>query len=333
MRLLGANIVKYDLKILGMHEEQFKTLMKEIAKPNGMILTTGPTGSGKTTALYAALETVKTPEIKIITIEDPIEYKIQGITQTQVDPEEGYTFEQGLTAILRQDPDVILVGEIRTQQAANMAINAALTGHLVFSTLHTNDSAGAVPRLRNLMVERTLIPAALNAVIAQRLVRVLCPKCKEKYVPSPDIKVAIEEGLALISPKSKISPPSELNHLWRAKGCAECFGTGYKGRTGIFEIFSMDDVIEKLVLQDATSYDIRKAAMEQGMITLLQHGLLKMLDGVTSLDEVQRVAGDARYIQELYGQAVVSLLSRSLAIPVGITTELTTQNLNAQYLG
>ena len=327
LRLLGANVVKYDLKVLGMHEAQFEILMKELAKPNGLILTTGPTGSGKTTALYAALETVKTPAIKIITIEDPIEYKIEGITQTQVEPAEGYTFEQGLAAILRQDPDVIMVGEIRTQPAANMAINAALTGHLVFSTLHTNDSAGAIPRLRNLMVERTLIPPALNAVIAQRLVRKLCPHCREKYQPSPDIREAIEQGLALISPKAKITPPEKVEYLYKAVGCQECFGTGYHGRTGIFEIFSMDDAIEKLVLQDATSYDIRKAAMEQGMITLLQHGLLKMLAGTTSLDEVQRVAGDARYIEQLYGQAVVSLLSHALTIPPAIAAELTAENL------
>ena len=328
MRMLGANIVKYELRALGMHEEQYKMLAKEISKPNGLILTTGPTGSGKTTALYAALESIKTPEIKIITIEDPIEYKIDGITQTQVDAREGYTFEQGLVAILRQDPDIILVGEIRTNDAANMAINAALTGHIVFSTLHTNDSAGAIPRLRNLMVERTLIPSALSAVIAQRLVRLLCPDCKEAYAPSADILVAIEQGLALISPKAKITPPENLKTLYRAKGCPKCFGTGYRGRTGIFEIFMMDDVMEKLVLADATSYEIRKAAMEQGMITLLQHGLLKMLAGETSLDEIQRVAGDARYIAELYGQAVVSLLSHSLTIPKEIVTALTPENLS-----
>jgi len=332
MRLLGVSVPKYDLKAMGMHQEQVKLLEKEILKPNGMILTTGPTGSGKTTTLYACIEHIKNPEIKIITIEDPIEYQMEGVSQTQVNNEEGYTFEKGLAAIVRQDPDVIMVGEIRSSDAANMAINAALTGHLVFSTLHTNDAAGAIPRLRNLMVEKTLIPPALSLVIAQRLVRNLCPYCKEKYVLSPEMKEAIEQALSLISPKAKITPPSTIETAYKPKGCEKCFGTGYKGRTGIFEMFAVDDVIEKLILNDATSYDLRKTAIEQGMMTMLQHGLLKVLEGQTSLDEVQRVAGDARFIEQLYGQAVVALLSNSLKIDESILNFLTPERLKPETL-
>ncbi len=332
MRLLGVSVPKYDLKLMGMHPTQVVLLEKEISKPNGMILTTGPTGSGKTTTLYACIEFIKNPEIKIITIEDPIEYQMEGVSQTQVNNEEGYTFEKGLTAIVRQDPDVIMVGEIRSPDAANMAINAALTGHLVFSTLHTNDAAGAVPRLRNLMVEKTLIPPALSLVIAQRLVRKLCPYCKEQYVLSPEMKEAINQALSLISPKSKITPPSEIGNVYKPKGCEKCFGTGYKGRTGIFEMFAVDDVIEKLILEDATSYELRKTAIEQGMITMLQHGLLKVLEGETSLEEVQRVAGDARFIEQLYGQAVVALLSNSLKINSEILDYLTPEKLNPEVL-
>lgn len=332
MRLLGVSVPKYDLKAMGMHQSQVALLEKEILKPNGMILTTGPTGSGKTTTLYACIEFIKNPEIKIITIEDPIEYQMEGVSQTQVNNEEGYTFEKGLSAIVRQDPDVIMVGEIRSQDAANMAINAALTGHLVFSTLHTNDAAGAVPRLRNLMVEKSLIPPAMSLVIAQRLVRNLCPHCKEKYILSPEMKEAIEQTLSLISPKSKITPPAEIRDAYKPKGCDKCFGTGYKGRTGIFEMFAIDDVIEKLILQDATSYDLRKTAIEQGMITMLQHGLLKVLDGNTSLEEAQRVAGDARFIEQLYGQAVVALLSNSLKIRLPILEFLTPEKLNPEIL-
>lgn len=332
MRLLGVSVPKYDLKAMGMHQSQVELLEKEISKPNGMILTTGPTGSGKTTTIYACLEFVKNPEIKIITIEDPIEYQIEGVSQTQVNNEEGYTFEKGLAAIVRQDPDVIMVGEIRSSDAANMAINAALTGHLVFSTLHTNDAAGAIPRLRNLMVEKSLIPPALSLVIAQRLVRNLCNHCKEKYILSSEMKEAIEQALSLISPKSKITPPTEVEVAYKPKGCEKCFGTGYKGRTGIFEMFAVDDVIEKLILADATSYDLRKTAIEQGMITMLQHGLLKVLEGQTSLEEVQRVAGDARFIEQLYGQAVVALLSNSLKIRPAILEFLTPEKLKPEIL-
>ena len=332
MRLLGVSVVDLDLKQMGMDPEQLRRVKAALDKPNGLILTTGPTGSGKTTTLYSALNEVNEPEINIITIENPIEYQIAGITQTQVNEREGYTFEKGLSAIVRQDPDVLLVGEIRTTDSANMAINAALTGHLVLSTLHTNDAAGAVPRLRNLNVQRSLIPASLSLVIAQRLVRELCKHCKEEYVVTPEMKEAMVQALALVSPRAKVTPPSTFEKAWKPVGCEKCFGTGYQGQTGIFEMFPIDDVIERMILEDATSYDIRKTAMQQGMITLLQHGLLKALTGVTSIEEIQRVAGDARYIEELYGRAVMALLSSTLTVRKEIIEQLTAENLRKEFI-
>lgn len=331
LRLLGMGVGEIELEELGMAKEQVEFLKAQISKPNGMILTTGPTGSGKTTTLYACLKKILNPEKKIITIENPIEYQIPGITQTQVDEEEGYTFEKGLAAIVRQDPDVIMIGEIRTTDSANMSVNAALTGHLVFSTLHTNDAVGAIPRLQNLGVDKTLIPSAINGVIAQRLVRKLCPHCRVSYNPSTRIREAISRILSLISPKAKITPP-EIGTLYRPRGCPKCFGTGYIGRTGIFEILSITDVIEAKIMENATTYELRKTAIEQGMLTLLQHGILKVLAGITSLEEVKRVAGDARYLETLYGQAILSLLARELKIKRQIRESLTPQNLKPEVL-
>ena len=332
MRLLGVDIKKATLEELGLGKHQIEILKAEISKPNGMILTTGPTGSGKTTTLYACLKYILKPEINIITIENPVEYEIQGITQTQVNEEEGYTFEKGLAAIVRQDPDVIMVGEIRSSESADMAINAALTGHLVLSTLHTNDAAGAIPRLRNLGVNSSLIPPAVNAVIGQRLVRRLCPYCKVKYKPSEETIQAINQALSLVSPRAKVTPPEKIEYLYRPKGCPKCFGTGYHGRDGIFEIFPINDAMEKLILREATSYEFRKEAMEQGMLTMLQHGLLKVVSGETSLEEVRRIAGDAKYIKELYGEAVVSILSKSLQIPEQIQKKLQSLELSAKNI-
>lgn len=327
LRLLGVGLKKADLTNLGMLETQLKQLRAQMSKPNGMILTTGPTGSGKTTTLYSILRALQNPKLNIVTIEDPIEYRLEGIKQTQVDRKKGYTFEKGLEAIVRQDPDIILVGEIRSAESADLAINAALTGHLVLSTLHTNDAAGTIARLQNLGVDRTLLPSALNLAMAQRLVRKLCPHCKKQVLPSPEITEAIEQALSLISPKAGISPP-EVRKIYRPGSCEKCFGTGYYGRIGIFELFDINDAIEQQILQGATSYQIRKVAMEQGMITLLQHGLLKLLEGVTSLEEIQRVAGDARYIETLYGQAVASLLSRHLEVTAQMEKEIEATGLS-----
>ncbi|MBI3273924.1 MAG: Flp pilus assembly complex ATPase component TadA [Candidatus Colwellbacteria bacterium] len=315
MRLLGVAVSLLDIKELGMDKRQEEKLVANLSLPNGMILTTGPTGSGKTTLLYAALNYVKQPEIKIITIEDPVEYKIEGITQTQVNNDKGYTFEKGLQSILRQDPDVLLVGEIRSEETADTAINAALTGHLVFSTLHTNDAAGAIERFLNLKVRVNLIPAAVRLILAQRLVRKLCVSCK-KQVPLPEgVKDSIKQVISLISPRSRIEIPQVPEKMYIAAGCEKCFSTGYAGRTGIFELLELNDYIEQKILSGVTTFELRKAAIENGMLTLLQHGILKLLQGITTLEEIQRIAGDAQYIEELYGQAVLSILSKTLVVP------------------
>lgn len=317
MRLLGVAVTSLDVTKLGLQKHQLEILSANLALPNGMILTTGPTGSGKTTLLYAALNKVKKPEINIITIENPIEYQIEDITQTQVDNKKGYTFEKGLQAILRQDPDVVLVGEIRSEETAQTAINAALTGHLVFSTLHTNDAPGAVERLLNLKIDINLIPAAVRLVIAQRLVRTLCLNCRQKVKFPLEHKEAVKEAIALISPRSYVDIPEIPEFMYVPAGCEKCFDTGYLGRTGVFELFELNDYIEEKILAKVTVYELRKAAIEFGMLTILQHSLLKMLKGETSLEEVQRVAGDAKYIEELYGQAVLSILSKTLTIKKG----------------
>lgn len=292
MRLLGVAVSLLDIETLGMEKRQKEMLLSVLGLPNGMLLTTGPTGSGKTTLLYAALNKVKKPEVNIITVEDPIEYKIEGITQTQVNKEEGYTFEKGLQAILRQDPDVVLVGEIRSEETALTAINASLTGHLVLSTLHTNDATGAIQRLKNLKVPSSVIPSSLRLIIAQRLVRKLCSSCK-RQIPFPQEKYqAVKDTLAAISPKSRITPPPLPSALYTLGGCTTCFTTGYAGRTGVFELFEITPAMGEKILANANPYEIRKAAIEEGMLTLTQHALLKTLDGETSLEEVERVVGD-----------------------------------------
>lgn len=292
MRLLGVAVSLLDIETLGLEVHQLKILLATLALPNGMLLTTGPTGSGKTTLLYAALARVKKPEVNIITIEDPIEYKIEGITQTQVNVDEGYTFEKGLQAVLRQDPDVVLIGEIRSKETAETAINASLTGHLVLSTLHTNDATGSIQRLKNLRVQISTVPSALRLVIAQRLVRKLCPQCKKQREISPEKKQQIEQELASISKLSGAVVPAIPSAFFSPTGCEKCFGTGYLGRTAVFELFEVTPAMGEKILKDANSYEIRKAAIEEGMLTLAQHSLIKVIAGETSLEEVERVAGD-----------------------------------------
>lgn len=314
MRLLGIAVKNLQLVELGIQGHVYKTLEREISKSNGIIFNTGPTGSGKTTTLYALLNFLNKPGAKIITIENPIEYKLEGITQTQVNFEKGYTFIEGLKSALRQDPDIIMIGEIRGKEEGETAIHAALTGHLVFSTLHTNSASDTIPRLVDIGIDKTILPSAINAIIAQRLVRRLCPKCKEKYQPDPKTIQAIKQTLSLISPKTSIPLPQEISFLYKAKGCPDCFGFGYRGQIGIFEIFTITDKMQKLILNGATSYELLAAAIEEGMVTLLQDGLLKTVSGVTTIEEIKRVAGDAQYIETLYGEAVSSLLTRSLEI-------------------
>jgi len=280
MRILDPEGIKQKIEDLGLSESNLKLIKNLLQKTTGAILTTGPTGSGKTTTLYAFINQVNEPGLKIITIEDPVEYHVDGISQTQVDPAKGYTFAGGLRAIVRQDPDVILVGEIRDGETAEIAMQAALTGHLVFSTLHTNDAAGAIPRLIDLGVKPVSIAPALNAVMAQRLVRKLCQECKKKRA------LAKEE----ITKLGTITKGSTLE-IFDPGQCAECNFSGYRGRIGVFEIFEVDDEMENLILKSPAVSEMREAAMKKGMVTMLQDGYLKVLEGITSLEEVQRVLG------------------------------------------
>jgi len=279
LRLLDKSNVLLKLSDLGMPENRLKVINKLIKIPHGIILVTGPTGSGKTTTLYAALTTINNSDINIITIEDPVEYQIEGIGQIQVNPKVGLSFANGLRSIVRQDPDVILVGEIRDLETAEIGIQSALTGHLVFSTLHTNDSASAVTRLIDMGIEPFLVTSSVVAILAQRLIRVVCNDCKEPYTPD-------EESLASIG----ITPDMFTNgKMYRGKGCPLCLNTGYKGRTGIFELMILDDAIKNLILKTSDANAIKHKAVEQGMIALRQDGAQKVLDGITTIEEVFRV--------------------------------------------
>jgi len=286
MRILNPQTIALSMEDLGIENKLFDALQKEIGKPNGMILTTGPTGSGKTTTLYAFLKKTQTPEKKIITIEDPIEYHLEGIVQTQVD-KKNYTFGNGLRSTLRQDPDIIMVGEIRDEDVAGTAINAALTGHLVFSTLHTNNAAGSFPRLIDLGVNPKVISSAVNIVLAQRLVRKLCESCKKQVETSDTQKSQINQVLEKIVDKENI--PENVSTIWEAGGCDKCNNTGYKGRIGVFEAVIMDKEVEALIKASASEREIAEVAVSQGILNMQQDGILKVLKGVTSLDELARV--------------------------------------------
>ena len=279
LRLLDKSNVLLKLSDLGMSEEGLKALNGLIRSAYGIILVTGPTGSGKTTTLYAALSTINNPDINIITIEDPIEYQIDGIGQIQVNPKINLTFANGLRSIVRQDPDVILVGEIRDLETAEIAIQAALTGHLVFSTLHTNDSASAVTRLIDMGIEPFLVTSSVIAILAQRLVRTVCNECKAAYIPD-------EESLQNIGITSEMFAGKKI---YEGKGCQGCLNTGYRGRTGIFELMVLDDPIKNLILKTSDSNAIKRKAVGQGMITLRQDGALRVLNGITTVEEVHRV--------------------------------------------
>lgn len=288
LRVLNPKAIGVQLEALGLEEKLRNRLEREIAKPNGMILTTGPTGSGKTTTLYAFLRRINKPETKIITIEDPIEYHLQGLVQTQVD-KKTYTFASGLRSALRQDPDVIMVGEIRDGEVAETAINAALTGHLVFSTLHTNNAAGSFPRLIDLGIDEKVLSSAINAALAQRLVRKLCEKCKLQRDATPEEKGIVDKFIATITDKALV--PADTAKIWAAKegGCEACHGRGYKGRIGIFEAVFMDSAIEEILRTKPTEREIFTAARPQGIPSMQEDGILKVLRGVTSLDELKRV--------------------------------------------
>jgi type IV pilus assembly protein PilB len=291
MRILDPSATMVTLPQLGLRADNLALVMKKISQPNGLILNTGPTGSGKTTTLYAFLRTMNDPTMKIITLEDPIEYRIEGIEQTQIDDEAGYTFGNGLRAIVRQDPDVILVGEVRDLETADIAMEAALTGHLVLSTLHTNDAVGAVPRLINLGVKAVSIGPALSLAIAQRLVRVLCKECKKEAPVDAAMAEKIAKFLASLPAKvdKKIY---EGYKVYGPVGCEKCNGIGYKGRVGVFEFLEGGGDLEKTILKEASEVALREVAQRQEMVTMQQDGILKVLEGKTTLDEVVGATGD-----------------------------------------
>jgi len=277
------------MEALGLREDLAEIFQKEIKRPNGMIIVTGPTGSGKTTTLYAFLKKLQKPEIKIITIEDPIEYHLKGISQTQTAPAKGYDFASGLKSVMRQDPDVIFVGEIRDLETVNTAIQAALTGHLVLTTLHTNDAAGTVPRLINLGAEASNIGPAVNMAIAQRLIRKVCQKCSELKKPSPTELAKLKKTLSGLPKTVKVPPIDEIPKI---KGCELCNNTGYWGRIGIFEAFLIDDEMEKFILTKPSIAALREKAVKGGMTLMKQDGFIKVLQKTTTIEEVERVIGE-----------------------------------------
>ena len=292
MRLLGLSVEKLNLEELGIRPASLlEVFKKEISRPNGMILNTGPTGSGKTTTLYACLNFINKPSIKVITIENPIEYKLEGITQTEIKPEEGYTFAESLKAIVRQDPDILMLGEIRDKETTKTSLDFALTGHIVFSTLHTNQATGAIPRLIEMKAKPASLASALNLVIAQRLVRKLCPNCKEEYQPDESKKEIIEKIVDSTPNLEGLEKPKQIDKLYRPKGCEKCHGLGYQGRIGIFEFLTVSPEIKDLIKKNAASFELQKKARESGMMTFFQDAILKITEGVTSIEEAERIIG------------------------------------------
>ncbi len=297
MRLLDPRSISVELSNLGWRPDDLAIVEHELSKPDGLILNTGPTGSGKTTTLYAFLKHVTTSELKVITVEDPIEYHLAGISQTQVDRTAGYTFASGLRSILRQDPDVILVGEIRDAETAEIALNAALTGHLVFSTLHTNDAVGAIPRLIELGSKPQTIGPALSLVIAQRLVRKLCDHCKKARTLTADEGAGIREFVSRL-PKRVDRAPYEKPTLFEQVGCSLCGGIGYHGRTSIFELFSVSEEVEAAIYRDPTEIEMKSLAKNQGMTTMQEDGMLKVIRGITDRGEIEKLTGPLEWLQD-----------------------------------
>lgn len=288
LRVLNPDSISVPLEQLGINEKLLNVILHEITKPNGALIITGPTGSGKTTTLYAFLKKIHNPEVKIITIENPIEYHLPGIVQTQTNEKTNYGFAEGLRSALRQDPDIIMIGEIRDGETADIAINSALTGHLVFSTLHTNNAAGTFPRLIDLGVNPKIISSAVNVAMAQRLVRKLCANCRKQVAIKPADKKLVDEILSTVEDKNYLTG-LDTEHMWEPVGCAECNMLGYKGRIGIHEAILMDEDIEMVVKENPSEREIKKAAMKQGLLTLNQDGIIKALNGVTSIEELERV--------------------------------------------
>lgn len=294
LRILDPMSIQVPLESLGIEPYLFSIIEKEISEPNGLILVTGPTGSGKTTTLYAFLRKIYSTEINIITIEDPVEYHLDGITQTQTNEKKNYEFSEGLRSALRQDPDVIMVGEIRDGETAKIAVQSALTGHMVFSTLHTNNAAGVIPRLIDLGVNPKILVSALSLSIAQRLVRILCKDCKREKTPTEDETNTLKGVMESIKKegkdfsKYKIDPNAPLK-LFEPVGCEKCNGTGYKGRIGIFEAIKTDPAIEQIIPMNPSEREIKQVAKTQGILSMRQDGMIKILSGLTSFAEVQSV--------------------------------------------
>lgn len=289
MRILDTSSEVGNLESLGVWGKQLRLVNQNIKKPFGIILVTGPTGSGKSTTLYAVLKMLNKEGVNIVTLEDPVEYYLEGVNQSQVKPEIGYTFASGLRSILRQDPDIVMVGEIRDKETAELAVHAALTGHLVLSTLHTNNSIGIIPRLVDMGIEPFLIGSALNIGIAQRLVRKICPYCKEETVLPPETLEKVRQELEAISPEAKKDLDlSKGLKFHRGRGCKECKNSGSIGRIGIYEVLSMTPEMEKLITKTVTDHDIETEAKRQGIISMKQDGIIKALKGITTVEEVLR---------------------------------------------
>lgn len=285
MRILKSSARPLTLKDLGMSDEGIALLYNEIKKPHGMILVTGPTGHGKTTTLYAVLHILNTPSVNITTIEDPVEYEFPRVNQTQVNPKAGITFANGLRALLRQNPDIIMIGEIRDNETVEIAIHAALTGHLVLSSLHTNDAPSALPRLLDMGAPAFLLSSTVNLVIAQRLVRRICTSCIESYSASPEIMRLIKAQVELTGDTVASIPAT----LFRGKGCKVCGNSGFQGQVGIFELFRINDAVREMILREAPISEVRKKAIEDGMTTMFEDGLVKVEKGVTTIEEILRV--------------------------------------------
>ncbi len=287
IRILDSSTGLFSISQLGLNEMATQVVKESIKRPYGMFLITGPTGSGKTTTLYALLQILNNDDVNMVTLEDPVEYTIEGINQSQVLPEIGYTFSKGLRHIVRQDPDVIMVGEIRDTETAELAVHSALTGHLVLSTLHTNNAAGVIPRLVDLNVQKFLLPSSLNLMMAQRLVRKLCPHCKKERLADVQETHFIDESLAEMSKdikdKFKILKPYKV---FDSVGCSECNNRGFKGRVGIFEVLSMDKDVENIILTDMSETKLKMTMRKQGMLSLREDAVVKVLNGVTSLTEI-----------------------------------------------
>ena len=289
MRLLDPRSIKVTLEQLGMRRDVLEIMLKELKKKTGAIMASGPTGAGKTTTLYALVNRLNEPGTKIITIEDPIEYHVSNISQTQVEPKKGYTFANGLRSIVRQDPDIILVGEIRDAETAEIALHAALTGHLVLSTIHTNDAAGVIPRLIDLGIRPQIIAPAINLTLAQRLVRRLCPDCKKEVKINPEELKKIKTSLDPVKERFRLPSLDSSLKIYGSGKCSKCNLSGYMDRVGVFEAFVVSKKIEELILTSPPMSAIEDAAISEGMVTMLQDAYLKIVDGTTSFEEVDRV--------------------------------------------